>query len=158
MLAVSPKITPRLPPPPPPMASNSTPTVSGCSGYLTKEEIVAGLNYAAGQEYLPFDPWCALNDDGYLEAFPAVCSSHIAVLAEALQQHCRGSGSCLRGFRTSLGSCMRLYGSHLAAIRAAASVIKSSILTCLTFCVPCERRWAVCRSMKGACVPCAAGM
>ena len=57
-LAVNPKITPRLPPPPPPMQQNSTPPVaSACSGYVTKEEIVAGLEYAAGQEYLPFDPW-----------------------------------------------------------------------------------------------------
>ena len=57
-VAVNPKITPRLPPPPPPMQQNSTPpVVSACSGYVTKEEIVAGLEYAAGQEYLPFDPW-----------------------------------------------------------------------------------------------------
>ena len=59
-VAANPKITPRLPPPPPPMPQNSTPpTVSACSGYVTKEEIVAGLEYAAGQEYLPFDPWSA---------------------------------------------------------------------------------------------------
>lgn len=59
-LAVNPKITPRLPPPPPPMQQNSTPpVVSACSGYVTKEQIVAGLEYAAGQEYLPFDPWSA---------------------------------------------------------------------------------------------------
>ena len=59
-LAVNPKITPRLPPPPPPMQQNSTPPVaSTCSGYVTKEEIVAGLEYAAGKEYMPFDPWSA---------------------------------------------------------------------------------------------------
>lgn len=51
-LAVTPKITPNLPPPSP-----SVPTVSNCSGYLTKDEIVAGLEYAAGKEYMPFDPW-----------------------------------------------------------------------------------------------------
>lgn len=58
-LAVNPKVTPRLPPPPPPMQQNTTntTTVSSCSGYVTKEEILAGLEYAAGKEYLPFDPW-----------------------------------------------------------------------------------------------------
>nr|QOL01142.1 putative extracellular protein CSOL_065 [Pseudococcomyxa simplex] len=50
-LAVQPKVTPNLPPPSPPV-----PTVSNCSGYLTKEEIVGGLEYAAGKEYMPFEP------------------------------------------------------------------------------------------------------
>jgi hypothetical protein len=31
--------------------------VSPCSGYVTKQEIVAGLEYAAGKEYMPFDSW-----------------------------------------------------------------------------------------------------
>jgi hypothetical protein len=48
-----PKITPQLPAPPPP----GPPTVSNCSGFLRKDEIVAGLEYAAGKEYMPFDPW-----------------------------------------------------------------------------------------------------
>ena len=57
-VAVSPRITPQLPPSPPPAPQNATPpTVSPCSGYVTKEEIVAGLEYAAGKEYMPFDPW-----------------------------------------------------------------------------------------------------
>lgn len=46
------KITPNLPPPSP-----ATPTISNCSGYVTKEEIIAGMEYAAGKEYMPFDPW-----------------------------------------------------------------------------------------------------
>lgn len=46
------KISANLPPSPPPV-----PTVSPCSGYVTKEEIIAGLEYAAGKEYMPFDPW-----------------------------------------------------------------------------------------------------
>ena len=57
-LGAAAKIMPRLPPPPPPgppAPPNGT-MVSACSGYLTKEEIMAGLKYAAGQEYLPFDP------------------------------------------------------------------------------------------------------
>jgi len=37
--------------------TTNTTTVSSCSGYVTKEEILAGLEYAAGKEYLPFDPW-----------------------------------------------------------------------------------------------------
>ncbi|BDA42947.1 probable protein EXORDIUM-like 5 [Coccomyxa sp. Obi] len=45
------KITPNLPPPSP-----AVPTISNCSGYVTKEEIMAGLEYAAGKEYMPFDP------------------------------------------------------------------------------------------------------
>ncbi|EIE24427.1 hypothetical protein COCSUDRAFT_65352 [Coccomyxa subellipsoidea C-169] len=51
-LAVTPKVTPNLPPPPPPGMMTS----SNCSGFLTKGEIVAGLEYAAGKEYMPFDP------------------------------------------------------------------------------------------------------
>ena len=46
------KITPNLPPPSP-----AVPTISNCSGYVTKEEIVAGMEYAAGKEYMPFDTW-----------------------------------------------------------------------------------------------------
>lgn len=53
-LGTAPKITPNLPPPAPPVT-----TVSNCSGYVTKEEIIAGLEYAAGKEYMPFDPWQA---------------------------------------------------------------------------------------------------
>ncbi|CAL8467418.1 g6956 [Coccomyxa elongata] len=45
------KVSANLPPSPPPV-----PTVSTCSGYVTKEEIIAGLEYAAGKEYMPFDP------------------------------------------------------------------------------------------------------
>lgn len=51
-LGAAAKITPNLPPSPPPM-----PIVSNCSGYVTKGEILAGLEYAAGKEYMPFDPW-----------------------------------------------------------------------------------------------------
>ncbi|BDA42945.1 probable protein EXORDIUM-like 3 at C-terminar half [Coccomyxa sp. Obi] len=50
-LGAAAKITPNLPPSPPPM-----PTISNCSGYVTKGEIIAGLEYAAGKEYMPFDP------------------------------------------------------------------------------------------------------
>lgn len=57
-IAVNPKITPQLPPPPP--AGSPTTAFSNCSGYVTKEEIMAGLEYAAGKEYMPFDQWCAL--------------------------------------------------------------------------------------------------
>lgn len=75
---MNPKITPRLPPPPPPMQQNSTPPVaSACSGYVTKDEIVAGLEYAAGQEYLPFDPWSAA---ATLQAFMPM-HSHVRACA-----------------------------------------------------------------------------
>ena len=52
----SPKITPVLPPPAPPV---TTPYISNCSGYITKDEIMAGLELASGQVYVPFDQWCA---------------------------------------------------------------------------------------------------
>jgi hypothetical protein len=52
----SPKITPRLPPPAPPA---TMPYISNCSGYITKDEIMAGLQLASGQVYVPFDQWCA---------------------------------------------------------------------------------------------------
>ncbi len=51
-LGAAAKITPNLPPSPPPV-----PIASNCSGYVTKGEILAGLEYAAGKEYMPFDPW-----------------------------------------------------------------------------------------------------
>ncbi|CAL8467417.1 g6955 [Coccomyxa elongata] len=50
-LGAAAKITPNLPPSPPPV-----PILSNCSGYVTKGEILAGLEYAAGKEYMPFDP------------------------------------------------------------------------------------------------------
>ena len=50
----TPKITPRLPPPAPPV---TVPYISNCSGYITKDEIMAGLELASGKVYVPFDQW-----------------------------------------------------------------------------------------------------
>ena len=56
-IATNPKITPQLPPPAPVPAGAPATAFSNCSGYITKEEIMAGLEYAAGKVYMPFDQW-----------------------------------------------------------------------------------------------------
>ena len=58
-IALNPKITPMLPPPSPGGATTPVSAFSNCSGYITHDEIMAGLEYAAGKEYMPFDQWCA---------------------------------------------------------------------------------------------------
>ena len=157
-VAVNPKITPRLPPPPPPMQQNSTPPVaSACSGYVTKEEIVSGLEYAAGQEYLPFDPWsaaaplqallpmnsqegwCAMREEGHNSLLQQICSCKALPswsLAGFAHHICIRSGVPLRSScsqhrtvasRTMKHGCLCSWDVRLAALKGYYGQPKSTI-------------------------------
>ena len=77
-----------LPPPAPPAI---VPFISNCSGYITKDEIMAGLEMSAENTvYMPFDAWCALLASRNLLGWEAL---HAARQARTAGCMCHASAS-----------------------------------------------------------------